>query len=101
MIINAKHVHLSGNKGDKKDGKFYYRHTGFPGGIKETTAGKILVGNYPERVVQMAVKRMLSRNKMGNKQFSNLHVYAEAEHPHTAQQPVVFDIAAKNTKNKK
>ena len=44
VIINAKHVHLSGNKADKKDGKFYYRHTGFPGGIKETTAGKILLG---------------------------------------------------------
>ncbi len=101
VIINAKHVHLSGNKADKKDGKFYYRHTGFPGGIKETTAGKILLGKYPERVVQMAVKRMLSRNKMGNKQFGNLHVYADAEHPHTAQKPVAFDIAEKNTKNKK
>lgn len=101
VIINAKHVHLSGNKADKKDGKFYYRHTGFPGGIKETTAGKILLGKYPERVVQMAVKRMLSRNKMGNKQFGNLYVYADAEHPHTAQKPVAFDIAGKNTKNKK
>lgn len=101
VIINAKHVHLSGNKADKKDGKFYYRHTGFPGGIKETTAGKILLGKYPERVVQMAVKRMLSRNKMGSKQFGNLHVYADAQHPHTAQKPVAFDIAEKNTKNKK
>ncbi|MDP5109867.1 MAG: 50S ribosomal protein L13 [Rickettsiaceae bacterium] len=101
VIINAKHVYLSGNKADKKDGKFYYRHTGFPGGIKETTAGKILLGKYPERVVQMAVKRMLSRNKMGSKQFGNLHVYADAQHPHTAQKPVAFDIAEKNTKNKK
>lgn len=101
VIINAKHVHLSGNKADKKDGKFYYRHTGFPGGIKETTAGKILLGKYPERVVQMAVKRMLSRNKMGSKQFNNLHVYADAEHPHTAQKPVAFDIVGKNIKNKK
>ena len=101
VIINAKHVYLSGNKADKKDGKFYYRHTGFPGGIKETTAGKILLGKYPERVVQMAVKRMLSRNKMGSKQFGNLHVYADAQHPHTAQKPVAFDIAEKNTKNKR
>jgi large subunit ribosomal protein L13 len=101
VIINAKHVYLSGNKADKKDGKFYYRHTGFPGGIKETTAGKILLSKYPERVVQMAVKRMLSRNKMGNKQFGNLYVYADAEHSHTAQKPVAFDIAKKNTKNKK
>ena len=101
VIINAKYVYLSGNKADKKDGKFYYRHTGFPGGIKEITAGKILLGKYPERVVQMAVKRMLSRNKMGSKQFGNLHVYADAEHPHTAQKPVAFDIVGKNTKNKK
>jgi len=101
VIINAKHVHLSGNKADKKDGKFYYRHTGFPGGIKEITAGKILLGKYPERVVQMAVKRMLSRNKMGSKQFGNLYVYADDQHPHTAQKPVAFDIAGKNTKNKK
>ncbi|MDP4708854.1 MAG: 50S ribosomal protein L13 [Rickettsiaceae bacterium] len=101
VIINAQQIHLSGKKGDKKDGKFYYRHTGFPGGIKETTAGKILLGNYPERVVQMAVNRMISRNKLGRKQFSNLHVYAGSEHPHTAQQPVTFDIAEKNPKNKK
>ena len=101
VIINAKHVHLSGDKADKKDGKFYYRHTGFPGGIKETTAGKIFLGKYPERVVQMAVKRMLSRNKMGSKQFSNLHVYADDQHPHIAQKPVAFDIAEKNSKNKK
>ena len=101
VIINAKHVHLSCNKGDKKDGKFYYRHTGHPGGIKETTAGKILLGNYPERVVQMAVNRMISRNKLGRKQLTNLYVYPEAEHPHTAQKPETFDIASKNTKNKK
>ncbi|MDG1436248.1 MAG: 50S ribosomal protein L13 [Rickettsiaceae bacterium] len=101
VVINAEHIHLSGKKADRKDGKFYYRHTGFPGGIKETTAGKILAGNYPERVVQMAVNRMISRNKMGRKQFSNLHVYAGSEHPHTAQQPAIFDIAGKNSKNKK
>lgn len=101
VIINAKHVHLSGKKADKKDGKFYYRHTGFPGGIKETTAGKILLGKYPERVVKMAVQRMISRNKLGNKQFGNLHVYADSTHPHQAQQPKNFDLATKNRKNKK
>lgn len=101
IIINAKYIYLSGKKSDIKDGKFYYRHTGFPGGIKETTAGKILVSKYPERVVQMAIKRMISRNKMGGKQLGNLYVYAESEHPHIAQQPAIFDIAAKNSKNKK
>lgn len=101
IIINAKYIYLSGSKADPKDGKFYYRHTGFPGGIKEVTAGKILGGKYPERVVQMAVKRMISRNKLGSKQFGNLFVYAEAEHPHQAQKPNIFDFASKNTKNKK
>ncbi|RUP42010.1 MAG: 50S ribosomal protein L13 [Acinetobacter sp.] len=101
IIINAKHVHLSGNKAEPKKGKFYYRHTGFPGGIKETTAGKILDGKYPERVLQMAIKRMLSRNKMGRVQMSNLYVYPEENHPHIAQKPEVFDFANKNIKNKK
>lgn len=101
VIINAKHIHLSGKKSNAKDGKFYYRHTGFPGGLKETTAGKILLGKYPERVVKMAIKRMISRNKLGSTQFSNLHVYSEAEHPHMAQKPQTFNIADKNSKNKK
>ena len=101
VVINARHVHLSGKKGDKKDGKFYYRHTGFPGGIKEITAGKILLSKYPERVVQMAIKRMVSKNKLGSKQIGNFHVYADDQHPHTAQKPSAFDIASKNSKNKK
>ena len=93
-------MYLSGNKADPKDGKMYYRHTGFPGGIKETTAGKVLLGKYPERVVKMAVQRMISRNILGAKQFSNLYVYAEDVHPHLGQQPEVLDIAGKNSKNK-
>lgn len=101
IIINAEQVHLSGKKADTKDGKFYYRHTGFPGGIKETTAGKILEGKYPERVVQLAVKRMISRNKLGSKQFGNLYVYAGTEHPHAGQKPENFDLAKKNSKNLK
>ncbi len=100
IIINARHVYLSGNKADPKDGKMYYRHTGFPGGIKETTAGKILLGKYPERVLKMSIKRMISRNILGTKQFSNLYVYAEDAHPHSGQQPEVLDIASKNSKNK-
>lgn len=101
IIINAEHIYLTGNKADKKDGKFYYRHTGFPGGIKETTAGKILAGKFPERVVKMAIKRMLSRNKMGAVQIGNLYVYAGDSHPHSGQQPEMFDIATRNPKNKK
>jgi large subunit ribosomal protein L13 len=101
IIVNAEQIYLSGKKADHKKGKFYYRHTGFPGGIKETTAGKILMGKYPERVIQMAVQRMISRNTLGSKQMGNLHVYAGEEHPHQAQQPKVFDFASKNNKNRK
>ncbi len=100
IIINAAHVYLSGKKAQPKDGKMYYHHTGFPGGIKETTAGKILAGKFPERVVKMAVRRMITRNVLGDKQFGNLYVYAENEHPHQGQQPEVYDFAAKNPKNK-
>lgn len=101
IIVNAKHVYLTGKKADHKNGKFYYRYTGFPGGVKETTAGKVLMGKYPERVIKMAVKRMISRNKLGSKQFGNLHVYADIDHLHKAQNPQIFDFASKNIKNKK
>ena len=101
IIVNAKDVHLSGRKGDTRDGKMYYRHTGFPGGIKETTAGKVLAGKFPERVMKMAVQRMISRNKLGSKQMKNLYVYAGEEHPHAGQKPAKFDMAKKNRKNVK
>ncbi len=99
VVINAKHICLTGNKSATKDGKMYYRHTGFPGGIKETTAGKILSGKYPERVLQLAVERMITRGPLGRKQISNLHIYGDSEHPHQAQKPEVYDFASKNVKN--
>lgn len=98
IVINADKVKLTGNK--LKD-KFYYRHTGHPGGIKETTAGKILASRFPERVIQKAVERMLPRNNMGREQLGKLRVYAGAEHPHVAQAPQPLDIAAMNEKNKR
>lgn len=101
IIINAKEVYLSGKKSQPKDGKIYYRHTGFPGGVKETTAGKILQSKYPERVVKMAVRRMITRNVLGDKQFGNLYVYQGSDHPHQGQQPQTYDFASKNIKNKK
>jgi large subunit ribosomal protein L13 len=81
--------------GDKK----YYRHTGYPGGIKETTPEKIMEGKFPERVVEMAVKRMLPRGPLGRQQLTNLKVYAGSEHPHEAQSPETLDVAAMNSKN--
>lgn len=101
VVINAKNIKLTGNKAARKDGKIYYRHTGHPGGIKETTAGKLLEGKYPERVLELAVKRMITKNTLRNRQMSNLHIYAGSEHPHSAQKPEVYDFASKNPKNKK
>ena len=98
IVINADKVKLTGKKlTDKK----YFKHTGWIGGIKETTAGNILAGRFPERVIIKAVERMISRNPLGRQQMTKLKVYAGAEHPHTAQNPEVFDIAAKNEKNKR
>ncbi len=101
IITNAEKICLTGKKAALKDGKIYYRHTGFPGGIKETTAGKILEGRYPERVIKLAVERMITRNPLGAKQLSHLYVYAGEQHPHTAQQPEIYDFANMNVKNKK
>ena len=96
IVINAAKVVLTGDKLNKK---VYYHHTGYIGGIKERTAGKILSGKFPERVVEKAVERMLPRGPLGRRQLSNLHVYAAGEHPHAAQQPEPLDIAALNPKN--
>jgi len=96
IIINAEKVVLTGRK---RDQKVYYHHTGYPGGIKERTAKFILDGRFPERVVEKAVERMLPRGPLGRKQLGNLRVYKGSEHPHTAQTPVVIDIASMNRKN--
>ncbi|WP_116598514.1 50S ribosomal protein L13 [Primorskyibacter marinus] len=96
IIINADKVQMTGNKrADKK----YYWHTGHPGGIKHRTAGQILEGKYPERVVTSAVKRMLPGNRLSRQVLTNLRVYAGAEHPHEAQQPEVLDVKNMNSKN--
>jgi large subunit ribosomal protein L13 len=98
VVINAGKVKLTGKK--LKD-KIYYRHTGYPGGIKERRAGEILEGKHPERVVQKAIERMIPGGPLGRRQLKNLRVYAGAEHPHEAQNPEVLDIAARNPKNKR
>ena len=98
IVINADKVKLTGKKlTDKK----YYKHTGWIGGIKETTAGKLLNGRFPERVIEKAVERMISRNPMGRQQMTKLRVYAGENHPHAAQNPEVLDIASMNEKNKR
>ena len=96
IIINAEKIQI---KGKKMTDKIYYRHTGFPGGIKETTPQKILSSKFPNRVVEKAVERMMPHGPLGRTQYKMLRVYAGAEHPHEAQQPTVLDFAAKNEKN--
>jgi large subunit ribosomal protein L13 len=96
IVINAEKVVFTGNKLKNKS---YFWHTGYPGGIKERTAGNILGGRFPNRVIEKAVERMLPRGPLGRKQLGNLRVYAGAEHPHTAQQPQTLDVAALNKKN--
>lgn len=96
VIINASKVVFSGKK--TKD-KIYYKHTGYPGGIKSTTPAKTLEGNYPERVLKLAVKRMLDDGPMARQRMKNLYVYSGSEHRHEAQQPKVFDFAQLNKNN--
>ena len=95
IIVNADKVQLTGKKREEN----FYWHTGHPGGIKHRTAGELLEGKYPERVVTAAVKRMLPGNRLSRKQMTNLRVYAGAAHPHEAQTPEVLDVKAMNSKN--
>jgi len=96
VVINADKVKLTGKK---LSDKVYYHHTQHPGGLKSITAGKVLESAHPERVVIKAIERMISRNPLGRQQMKKLKVYAGTEHPHTAQNPEVLDIASRNTKN--
>ena len=96
IVVNAAKIAMTGKK---RADKTYYWHTGYAGGIKERTAGQILDGRFPERVVIKAVERMIPRGPLGRQQMSNLKVYAGAEHKHEAQQPEALDIAAMNPKN--
>jgi len=96
IVINADKVQLTGNK---RADKVYYWHTGYPGGIKERTAGQILDGKFPERVVTKAVQRMMPGGPLTRQQLTNLRVYAGSEHPHEAQQPEPLDVKSLNRKN--
>lgn len=86
IIINAAKVVLTGKKLDQK---IYYHHSDYVGGMKETTLREMLAKK-PEKVVELAVKGMLPKGPLGREMFTKLHVYAGAEHPHTAQKPEVL-----------
>ena len=83
IVVNAQKVRLTGNK---RQEKFYAWHSGYPGGFKSILAGKLLAQK-PERVIEIAVKGMLPKNKLGRAMFKKLKVYGGPDHPHQAQQP--------------
>jgi len=83
VVVNAEKVKLTGKKWDDK---VYYSHSGYPGGLKEVSARKMLE-KHPERIVQFAVKGMLPKNKLGKRMLKRLRVFTGEEHPHSAQQP--------------
>jgi large subunit ribosomal protein L13 len=96
IIINCEKIRLTGNKRNQKT---YYWHTGYPGGIKERKADKILDGRFPDRVIKKAVERMIPRGPLGRQVMRQLYVYAGNDHPHQAQEPKVLDVKSMNRKN--
>ena len=96
IIINADKVQMTGKK---RTDKIYYWHTGYPGGIKQRSAGDILEGNHPERVLTKAIQRMLPGGPLSRQQMTNLRVYAGTEHGHEAQNPEIVDVKSMNPKN--
>src|SRR5688572_30692886 len=88
VVINAEKIQVTGNKA--KD-KVYYRHSGYPGGIKQITFEKLLAKR-PEQIIEIAVKGMLPKNILGREMYRKLKVYKGQEHPHTAQQPQILNI---------
>jgi large subunit ribosomal protein L13 len=88
IVVNADKVRVTGRKLDQK---MYYRHTGYPGGIKSISLRNQLQ-KHPERVLQAAVRGMLPKNRLGRKMLKKLKVYAGGSHPHQAQQPKVLEL---------
>ena len=97
VVVNADKVKFTGRKLEQK---IYYRHTGHPGGVKQRTAGQVLDGRFPERVLEKAVERMLPKESpLARAQLTHLHIYAGPEHKHAAQQPETIAFAERNAKN--
>jgi large subunit ribosomal protein L13 len=88
VVVNAEKIAVTG---DKLHQKMYYRHSGYPGGLKKRTLNDMLERR-PEEVIRLAVKGMLPRNRLARKQLTKLKVYAGPDHPHAAQQPVPLEI---------
>jgi large subunit ribosomal protein L13 len=95
IVINAEKIAFTGRKWNDKE---YHRHTGYPGGLKTQTAEHIRRG-HPDRVLYMAVSRMVPRGPLGEQQMTHLRIYAGDAHPHAGQNPEVIDFAGRNRKN--
>ena len=88
VVVNADKIRLTGKK---LTDKVYYRHTGYPGGLKSMTA-KEMLARKPEQMLELAVKRMLPKNRLGRAMYKKMKVYAAPDHPHAAQQPEVLTL---------
>jgi large subunit ribosomal protein L13 len=88
VVVNAEKVKITGNK---REQKVYYRHSGYPGGLKTEVLGKLMITK-PTFALEHAIKGMLPRGKMGRKIFKNVKIYAGAEHPHGAQKPETLQL---------
>ena len=96
IIINSDKIHL---KGKKASNKIYYRHTGFPGGIKQSTPNKMIEKNKSDEIIKLAIKRMIPSGPLGRKQLSNCRIFRDSNHKHEAQNPKTIDISTLNRKN--
>jgi large subunit ribosomal protein L13 len=98
IVINAGKVKVTGNKADQA---MLYWHTGYAGGIKGRSIGQRLASAHPERVLEKAVERMITRGPLQRAQMKHLHVYGGESHPHDGQQPKRLDVGVMNTKNRR
>ena len=96
IIINANKVHLTGKKNTDK---IYYKHSGYPGGLKETNPKKMIEKNKSTEIIKLAIKRMIPNGSLGNQQLSNCRIFSGSDHLHDAQNPEVLDISKYNEKN--
>lgn len=89
VVLNAEKIVVTGRKSEQK---VYYRHTGYPGGLR-TTPYKVMLQKHPERILKFAVKGMLPKNRLGRRLMRKLHIYTGIKHPHVAQQPQTVNLA--------
>ena len=96
VVKNIEQIKFTGNKFQNKK---YYRHTGYPGGIKETTPNKMKEKNKSDEIIKLAIKRMIPSGPLGRKQLSNCKIFRDSNHKHEAQNPQLLDLASLSNKN--